>query len=222
MSKTPLTEPQQRLWNDLMEESEDPYVGHNMENWAEFVQGVTEYDAREGTCTWNGKEVYLDSEAPYVVDPDDRFPATRNGFDSTTHHAWETPDYDAPGTTVKDMLGMAHAASIPPPEMPVDVDDAVRNTTAFQSFDELVDAMRGNDGYGQKYTPTLRPDQHPKYEDGLHAARAEAQRLGFDVFPSDETFDQDKSLDPSTLAVEHEAPTLDEIEFLPQGDDLEL
>ena len=68
------------------------------------------------------------------------------------------------------------------------LDEVVNNTTAFRSMGELVENMRGEDGYGQKYVPTLRPDGYPEFEEGLHAVRAEAQRLGFAVFPDDNTF----------------------------------
>ena len=66
-----------------------------------------------------------------------------------------------------------------------ELDEVVDNTTAFKTLKELVRAMRSNDGYGQKYTPTLRPDHAGPYEEGLHAVRAEAQRLGFRVWPED-------------------------------------
>ena len=71
-----------------------------------------------------------------------------------------------------------------------ELDEVLRKTTAFRSMGDLVESMRGVDGYGQGYVPTLRPDCYPDYEEGLHAVRAEAQRLGFSVFPDDNAFER--------------------------------
>ena len=98
---------------------------------------------------------------------------------------------------------------------PEELDTVIEETTAFGSMRELVNAMRGDDGYQQQYTPTLRPDCccDPQLSEGLHAVREEVQRLGFAVFPDDNTFA------PARDAGSADAPDLDSltVEELQQG-----
>ena len=98
-----------------------------------------------------------------------------------------------------------------------ELDEVVDNTTAFRSFGALVEAMRGNDGYGQTYTPTLRPEVVGEFEEGLHAVRAEAQRLGFHVFPDDGFYE--KRSDIEEIGDGYEAPPLDDLVFVQEGPD---
>ena len=218
MSKTPLTEPQQRLWHDLTRHGEP--VGEDMEKWAEFVRGVTEYDPSEERCVWNGLEVFVDSSVPYTnwQHPDFIVDEGEDKLGLPRFDAWASPDLPETGATPRDEVGILEAASVPAPEMPLNLDYIVDQTTALRSMDELVEAMRGTDGYGQKYMPTLRPEtcDDPLLEEGLHAVRAEVQRLGFDVFPDDSCYAPRSAIEETGLSYE-EPPALDELVFDQEG-----
>ena len=207
----PKTVPQQQLWNDLARDNRAPTATVDLDKWAAFIDGVTDYDG-VSVATWNGTEVYLDAASPYVLVPDARFPVEQPGVGGPVYHAWASPSQ-----------GVAHVKVAPPTPSSgpgsgtsagravAELDEAVHNTTAFPSFADLVAAMRGRDGYGQKYTPTLRPECHPDFEDALHAVREEVQRLGFRVFP-DDSFYAPKSPDaPAHEAPDESIPTLDNL-----------
>ena len=220
MSKTPLTEPQQQLWHDLTRHGEP--VGEDMEKWAEFVRGVTEYDPSEERCVWNGLEVFVDSSVPYTnwQHPDFTVDGGEDRHGLPRFDAWAAPELPETGVTPRDEAGIMEAASVPAPEMPVNLDYIVDQTTALRSMGELVEVMRGDDGYGQKYMPTLRPDmcEDPVLEEGLHAVRAEVQRLGFDVYPDDGFYAPRPDAEDIDYGHE-EPPTLDELVFDQEGPD---
>ncbi|MEM7674439.1 MAG: hypothetical protein AAF449_00390 [Myxococcota bacterium] len=65
----------QQMLADLKETQASEPVLLDIERWRKWIAvGVTEYSSVHGTCVWNGKDVFIDAQAPYVTSPDPDFP----------------------------------------------------------------------------------------------------------------------------------------------------
>ena len=99
MTKTTLTDPQQRLWHSVQRAAEHlPGTQGSLDQWRAFVDGVTEFDEQEGVVMWNGQTVCVDAEAPYVSHPNDDFRFACKFGDDVGYHAWAptTETWEAP------------------------------------------------------------------------------------------------------------------------------
>ncbi|MEM7674435.1 MAG: hypothetical protein AAF449_00370 [Myxococcota bacterium] len=217
---------QKALWSDLMSDYKKYPEGRtNMPAWAEFMKGVTAYDG-QATCQWNETTVFLDAEAPYVTQPHPDFPIAEDEYGQPLYSAW-TPQRRPPPEhlaeldvaednghqTASDVAGAWATNSPPAEELSEDIDDVCRRATAFRSFDDMVNAMRGTDGYGQKYIPTLRLDERAaptlQAQKDMRALRAAVQSQGFAVSPADEECERRHHM----LDEPEDLPTLDELEY---------
>ncbi|MEM7678190.1 MAG: hypothetical protein AAF449_19535 [Myxococcota bacterium] len=227
MNNNTMNPAQKALWADLMSDYKKyPEGRSNMTAWAEFLKGITAYDG-QATCRWNDTTVFLDAEAPYVDQPHPDFPIIEEEHNYTFYSAW-TPqrqpppehlapleDVDTDYRTYSDVAGTQTEATheLQPSD---DLDQVCRRVTAFGSFGDMVDSMRANDGYGQKYVPTLRLDERgaptPQAQQDMKALRAGVQAHGFEVSPADEEYERRSMLDePEDL------PALDELEYHAEG-----
>jgi len=79
---------QQQMLQDLRDTQQTESVYLDMPRWARWIADVTDYSNVHATCVWNGKEVFIDAESPYVTAPDPSFPVERciGGF--RFYHAW--------------------------------------------------------------------------------------------------------------------------------------
>ena len=125
------------------------------------------------------------------------------------------------GVTPRDEAGILEAASVPAPEMPLNLDYVVDETTAL-----TIDGRVGR-GHARGAMATVKSTRRryarkraatPMLEEGLHAVRAEVQRLGFDVYPDDGFYAPRPAAEDIDYGHE-EPPTLDEIVFDQEGPD---
>jgi len=177
--------PKQRLWHDILDDQRAyPEAPLDLPAWERFIErGVTAYDG-DSKCIWrDGTDVFLDTDVPYVKAPHPDFPHV---YAEDTQVLDPTPVYCAWEPSGQTPSPQSHEERL---------DEIVSLTTASSSMQALVESVRGTNGYGQKYTPTLRPEHYaeigrPDIASGLHEVRAELQNLGFKVFPDDEYYEQ--------------------------------
>ncbi|MEO1336828.1 MAG: hypothetical protein AAFV29_14370, partial [Myxococcota bacterium] len=220
MNQETMNPAQRALWADLLGAYETtPEYLANMPKWAEFLSHVTAYDGKI-ECRWKGMSVFLDAEAPYISEPHADFPITETHYGNTYYSAWlpervSPPQHlaerghakDTEYRTHADIAGMHADADEPALKPSEDLDAVCKRSTAFRTFGHMIDAMRGTDGYGQKYIPTLRIDEDaifsPQHGQDLRALRAAIQEHGFAVHPTDEEYArQNEFIDEPETCVE--------------------
>lgn len=77
-----------QMWQDLRETQRNEPVHLDMNRWRHWLNGVTEYSSVHATCVWNGLDVFIDAEAPYVTVPNPDFPIERDVDGLRMYLAW--------------------------------------------------------------------------------------------------------------------------------------
>ncbi|MEM7674554.1 MAG: hypothetical protein AAF449_00975 [Myxococcota bacterium] len=221
MKKDTMNSAQRDVWASLLSlYQDDPDVELNMPAWANFLQDVTGLVDQGDRCVWRGQTVSLDNAAPYVMEPHPDFPFVEQYGDTKFNLAWAPERRPPPehlaqlgeaGTEYRTPSDFASTEAMPPALEPADdLDEVCRRTTAFRSFGEMVDTMRGSDGYGQGYIPTLIRDEEatPQHQKDIQALRDAVQEHGFAVYPTDEDYERYSMLDEP-----EDRPALDELEY---------
>ncbi|MEM7675022.1 MAG: hypothetical protein AAF449_03365 [Myxococcota bacterium] len=90
----------QQMLQDLKETQSTESVRLDMKRWRRWITGVTEYSSIHATCVWNGKDVFIDAEAPYVTKPDSNFPVERHIQGKKLYHAWPIDAASTPQPSV--------------------------------------------------------------------------------------------------------------------------